>query len=223
MESIDYIPEKYEDGFIALSSIDSDRFETIIKSLSKIPLTSTIIRLANKVAEDAQIDIIEVQDIFLTIDSLIGLLDKKVSKEDIIEQVTKVISETELITFSETNNEKEFKSRFSLLLSNEKIYYASKADELITDNGVVFLDSKIVTDIRPIFDIVLEDSPKVGLITHTLQIHYRTCENSNHQNIYFSLDSLDIAKLKEVLERAIIKENSLTKLLEKTGIESITI
>ncbi len=222
MEVIEYIPERYKDGYIGLWSIDKGDFDAIITSLGKVPLVATINGLAKSVSDDSKVDLPDIHEIFLSIDSLITLLDKKISKYDIVEQVTSVINDSELIKFSEEATEENFKSRIYALLGNEKVYYASKANELITDNGVVFLDSKIVTDIRPIFDIVLEDSPKVGLITHTLQIHYRTCESSNHQSIYLALASLDIVTLKDVLERAIVKEKSLVTLLSKTGIQIIT-
>ncbi len=222
MEVIEYIPEKYEDGFIALYNMSKKDFEVMLNAISKLPLVSSPSNLVRQVSPDLEISMEDIQDVFFSIESLIPLVDKKIEKEEIINQLTTVIKKTELLVFSD-DEEKVFRDRLLALLNSEKVYYAVKADELITENAIVFLDSKIVTDIRPIFQKDAQEKPKVGIVTHTLQIHYRTCENSTHQTIFLSIDSNDIEALQENLERAVEKTKTLIEVLDKSEMQSIVV
>lgn len=95
------------------------------------------------------------------------------------------------------------------ILRIKQVYVSSKALALFNDEERLFLRSKIITSVRPIFD---EDIalPVVGsIITHSLKISVRG--NGGNKNHYFALDSRDLLELRDTIDRAIAKTNALSK------------
>lgn len=95
------------------------------------------------------------------------------------------------------------------ILRVKQVYAATKALALLNDEDRLFLRSKIITNVRPIFeeDVAL---PIIGsIITHSLKISVRS--NGGNENYYFALDSRDLLELKDSIDRAIAKSNALSK------------
>ena len=111
--------------------------------------------------------------------------------------------------------------RLRFLINNKQIYYAAKADSLISNYGNVFIQSKIISDIRPVFDIQIEDELKAGIISHNLNIHYQSNEEPYHKDISLVLNLNDIKTLKEMLIRAERKNIVLQNLLSKSGMKNL--
>jgi hypothetical protein len=214
MPIISSIPTGYQEGFKQLSVIDSDKFNAIAEGLSSKSFASSITKLIEKISKLQNIPSEDFEDIFLSVGSLVDFLDKGFKIRDLVKDIVSAGKDDQIIKFKDEIEEKEYNKRLSFLLANQQIYYASKANDLATELGSIFLRSKVVTDIRPIFNVSLDD-PKVGLITHTLHIHYNSCEESGHRDIYISLDSNDIAILRLDLERAQQKEDNLRSMFKK--------
>jgi hypothetical protein len=90
-----------------------------------------------------------------------------------------------------------------------------KAMGILTDQDHVFLHSKILTDVRPVFD---ESGNAVDafVIVHMLRVHY--IQDSDHKDFCVALDTSDIQGLREVLDRADTKAKCLRGLVKTTGV-----
>lgn len=217
MPVIDSIPQSFQEGFNELALLDNNKFNAITDGLSRTPFKSSISKLVEIIAKKTSILPEEFEDIFLSVSSLVDFLDKGVKIPEIVDDIISIGKNDNVIEFKDENHEKDFKSRLTFLLENEQIYYAYKANDLATELGSLFLRSKIVTDIRPIFNAALDESPKVGLITHTLHIHYNLCEETGHRDVYIAMDSNDLNALRVDLERAQQKELNLLSMFKETG------
>jgi len=82
----------------------------------------------------------------------------------------------------------------------------AKAGNLVLDNPAIFLDSRILTDVRPVFLSDPREKPVLGVVQHTLQITYMS--DSGRKEFYVSMDSLDVTRLGEVVSRAIEKDTT---------------
>lgn len=215
------IPKGYQKGFQQLSEIDAPTYKKIVEGLSYISLKPSITILVESVSEVKGISPDLFDEIFLSVGSLADFLDDGAEIKEIVDDIVKIIKTTDLIDFKNPKQEKEFVTRLTFLLGNQQIYYASKAFDLSTESGSLFLSSKIVSDIRPIFNVSVKEMPKAGIIAHTFHIHYKSCDQSSHKDIYFSLDSNDIDSLIDNLERAKLKEETLRLMFEKTGMINI--
>lgn len=219
MPVISYIPKSYREGFRVLASLKREDFVALQGALSSATLCSSTDALAANVINSETIGISnEIEQILSSVGGLVSFLENDNDIEEIISDIAFLGKTEQLIKEEDTKN---FQERLFSLLQNDKIFYASKAKELINETQNLYLSSRIVTDFRPIFSLKIEESPKVGMITHNLHIHYQGTHTGLHQDIYITLDSADVSSLIEILVRAQKKEESLQTILTATGITNI--
>jgi hypothetical protein len=208
----------YEEGLKELSSLTDERFAAIEKGLSQVEMASSTAELASKIAILPEVDEDQLGKIFRSVRGLTDFLAEGATLDQIIDDVVSICLRKKLTQETEIP---KLRSRLFVLLSNNLIYYAYKAQDLVTENENVFLSCRIISDIRPIFEVNLEESPKVGLIMHNLHIHYQSDESGPHQDIYFSLNSSDVQSLIAALERAETKEETLENIMTKSSMINI--
>ncbi len=219
MAVISNIPKRFVEGFKAIASIDDETFNRIVDGFSYTSLKPSIRELAITIATDKSLDFDEVEKVLLSAGSLVPLLEGGIPIPDLLDSISSLINKNRF--FDESGKREKFTERLSVLLQNKQLYYAFKASDLVTENDNTFIQSRVVSDIRPIFDLNVEGAPKAGIIIHNLHIHYQSGQESEHKDIYFALDSKDINGLIEILERAKKKEIALQSIFEKTGMTNI--
>jgi predicted transcriptional regulator len=212
------IPEIYEDGFQELAILSEANFTKIKNYLSNAPLVSSIENLVNSISSSKGLELLEIEDIFESVGSLVGFIEKKEIIEEVIQDVVMLSMVQELVT---PKNKKRFEKRLTFLINNEQIYYAAKAGSLASNYGNVFIESRTISDIRPVFDTEVENQLKAGIVIHNLTIHYQSSEAPFHKDITLALTLKDIKSLKEVLDRAEKKEKRLQVVFEKTNIKNL--
>jgi hypothetical protein len=112
-------------------------------------------------------------------------------------------------------NKATLRDRLKRLLSlDAAIGVTAKAQSVMVDQDHTFCNVRILTDIRPIFSESGEASAAV--IIHNLRIGYH--QDSKHQDFYVALDTDDIKKLKEAIERAEKKTATLQGLLKRSNV-----
>lgn len=219
MPIISFIPERFESGFKELSLLNEEVFNNIQKELSSVDLVTSTEELSAKIASLVKIEIPILHSIFLSIGELVIFLEEDEDYEEIGDDVVTVCLQDKVITSDGTNT---LKNRVIILLKSEAIFYLNKARDLTTETSNLFLSSRVLTDIRPIFDLNAESQPKAGIITHNLHIHYQSSTAGLHHDIYFTLNSDDISLLIDMLIRAEKKEEQLEILISKTGMKKMS-
>jgi len=217
MPIVHYIPESFKEGFKEILSFDDNEFEAIQNALSSISSVLSFRSLVERISELNKRDYVNLQDIFNSVGSLSQFLEKDNVKE-LVETISDISVENEIV---ESKNKKTFEERLLFLLENKQIFCATRGQNLLAEFGNVFINTRIVTDIRPIFNINVDESPEGGMIIHNLSIHYHSDAEAVHKDIYFALDSDDIKMLKDALDRAEKKEGSLRHIFEKSGMTKI--
>jgi hypothetical protein len=216
MSLISFIPQRYEEGFKKIASIEEVDFQLIKESIENGSLVSSVGKLVARIADVSGIDAVDIEKIFSSVGSLISFFENEDMVNEVIENITTIGYEGKLF-----ENKEQFFERLSFFLKNKHIYYSVKANDLSTDYGNVFLNSRIATDIRPVFGINIEDAPQAAMIVHNLHIHFQSDEEGNHKDIYLALDSDDLKSLKDAIIRAEQKEIGLSKIFEKAGITNL--
>ena len=110
------------------------------------------------------------------------------------------------------------KTRLVQFLRCESLAITAKIGTLAIELSNVVIDTRIVTDLRPIFGEEVGKGPRGSLITHTLRIHHLDARQQ-HVTVGFAFDSDDLAKLRRVLDRAEDKEKRLKELLSRSHVE----
>lgn len=92
-----------------------------------------------------------------------------------------------------------------------------KAIELSLEVGNAFLDSRIITDLRPLFTTEKDVDLIGNVIIHSLKIQFRNA-SSNNDSMFFTMDNSDLKNLKKAIERALLKEEVLREKLKDQNI-----
>jgi len=87
----------------------------------------------------------------------------------------------------------EVREAVAFVLSSRDLTLSAKALDLIFDFEKFCLNSRIITDIRPVFD---DERNRIvgGIVMHTLRIEYRA-DDGRHKTISIELDDRDIERL----------------------------
>lgn len=210
------IPERYEDGFQELDLLSSEDFEHLKKILGNIKWTYSIDNLTKSVYKEIKTDI-DIEEIFESVGSLIPFIDKEEMIGQLVEDIVEILNENE--DFEVTDIEL-LKAKLTYLLNSKHIYYASKSESLIENYGNVYIQSKILSDIRPVFDIEL-NNPQAGFVIHTMCIHYQSNEEPYHKDISIQLTSSQIQDLRDALDRAEKKESILKSVLSNSNVQNL--
>lgn len=189
--------------------------ETAEPTLLRRDLSTTLAKKLKLMAPE------EVDGILRTV---LGMYDaastSNISKSEFVENVLQVLEN------SKPEFEKVLKDRHDLLeqrllklLSFENsLGVTSKALDIMTEHQRILCGARVLTDIRPVFSKT-SDKPNAAIILHTLKITYH--ENDEHKDFYVVLDASDLRELKQILERAEQKAQSLQVLLKNSQVSNL--
>jgi len=99
--------------------------------------------------------------------------------------------------------------------SDHVLELTTKSNAVMTDYDNLFYSAKIMTDARPVFN---DDASKLeGMgIVHVLRIHFE--HNQKHEDFFIALDSIDLKKLRAVIDRAEKKSQVLQAMFKAKSI-----
>lgn len=199
------IPRIYFPGFqriISLSQVELSELSSLIENLKVGESLQNV--LIDRQDFQNSLSNEDIHDIFRSLISLVGIFES--SKRDIDDFTTR-FSDSYLI--SNDSAEKDdgiiLKKNLSVLLKNfDSIRISTKAQEIILENTHNFSDSRIVSDIRLVFDSQLNENKKYAVIVHSLKLEYTKKESL--KELFIALDLSDLETLKQVIDRAIEKD-----------------
>lgn len=108
----------------------------------------------------------------------------------------------------------------SALSLDDTVGVASKTGRVMTEHERIFLDARVITDIRPIFHLTLSEKPTAAVLVHMLRMTARDAYNTRTDQ-FFALDANDIRLLKDLVDRAIKKEETLKVLMKQADVDII--
>ncbi|MEH2274361.1 MAG: hypothetical protein V7K40_06010 [Nostoc sp.] len=208
------IPEQYKSGIEFILNTDDDAVDIIISALRDFPPTAenVIYKISERIVQTQKVDAPTAVKIVDTLVSLRQLnKDEKLSNEAIVILISESLEkDTEFVVTTELRE--RFRKRLSSLLQAlESIAFSldisDKASNLLIEHERIFSDSRIVTDIRPVFDSETERKVEAAILIHTLKIQYRDIEGI--KEFYIALDSDDLDNLYEQITIAIDNRDAL--------------
>jgi len=115
-----------------------------------------------------------------------------------------------------------FKAILTALMSAQSLYVAAKALDVGLEHANLWCSSRVITDLRPLFDE--SDEPAAFLVSHNLRIKYHEgTESSIRKEIFIAMNGRDVRQLLTVLERALKKEEALRKTAETSNLPVLEI
>jgi len=201
------IPKEFVSGFEVLINLSLEDVKKIASYISTIPsgcgpkefisLLSTKFKIQN------------LNKLSSTIYSFGSILfNFNESNEDI----SKMLNDALIEALKKNKDDRELdnqKEKLLIILNNsDNLKFTFKAIDLIADNDINYTNSRVFSDIRLLFDEdIKENNNRKAVIIHKLKIESN--KNGDSKDYYFSLDSNDLQKMKELINRAIIKDKQI--------------
>ena len=214
------IPEPYRHGIKALAGLSDAAFDQFLSALGRAPVLTTAKELAAwLIPQLKDSDSTEIEKIVEAVSSVYRIrIRYELPAGDLANDVLTAVSKSG----DSLEQPERFKARLEKLLIQDSLSTASaKALELRAEYERIYNESRVMTDLRPVFGGNVEDAPSAMLVVHTLKMSYYEDVSKRPHEIYVTLDADDIRELKKVLDRAELKEKSLRKTLESAGIRSV--
>ncbi|MFN6034977.1 MAG: hypothetical protein ACK48B_13285 [Dolichospermum sp.] len=215
------IPEKFKPGFKLLISIDEKTVQSFIDSFQQAQplqindLVSVVTSRVNTLTKK------EVKDVIETLISIHNLRDylqenNDASTNEVIEKISQAVEDDEELEITDEQRQ-EFERRLVNFLGLDNILsFRSKSIEVIRDHERLFQNSRIHTDMRPVFESGLEDSPAGVAIVNMLKIEYLDLDGKHE--FFVALDANDLKQLREQLDLADRKVKSIELMLNQVNI-----
>lgn len=206
------IPKSHAEGFVFLSNLSESDFKELVNTISKIDRGTLPDKLASDISEETKIEkdvSNEIAKILFNIYSLKEQFDNNIS--ELTSELSLALKNSNVEIGTDSNWNKLEERLENLLSFDENIGNTFKALKLLSEYDKIFVNSKIVTDIRPAFDNE-NLSTDTALIVHNLKIGYH--KNDRNEEMYLALDSNDLDELKKHIERAKKKEEKIKDTLK---------
>ncbi|MCH8043700.1 MAG: hypothetical protein IID44_08260 [Planctomycetes bacterium] len=143
--------------------------------------------------------------------------------EELVRELTEAIHKNSKWSEEQIGQWVEVKDRLvdavSQIGPDSPLMISAKANFLTYERQNVLHQTRIITDIRPVFDKAAETIREM-IVTHTLVVNYSG--GGNPTELHLALDRTDIETLREQCDRADVKSQRLLTALEDTPWPTIT-
>lgn len=213
------IPKPIEAGLAELFNLSDDVRLQLISEMSKheptLKLKTLVSNIKAKLGEIADQDI---ESIVSTIASLsFARMSMEKSVSEFSSDIVEALEESELKPQSlDDNSRAPFTRHIAELLDIPAIRISSKSDELLHQHEHALSKVRIITDIRPVFGGESTGAPEAAVLIHMLKITY--IQEDGLKDFFVAMDSNDIKLLRDALDRAEKKAESLKSVLNKSNI-----
>ena len=212
------IPEKYHEALEKLSTLPDATFLKLLEALSNLPIkVHSRADLMGTISSISEISVGDAKDIS---DALLGFCMSCAScGKETSTYLEEFIQALEKSPKLDRTKLEVLKSRLNQILNIASFSIATKAASVLFEHDRIFGQARVLTDIRPVFDIQADRPPKAAVIIHNLSIHYQ--QDGKHKEFFLAMDENDIQTLIETLKRAKMKAESIKKALASTQISYI--
>lgn len=219
------IPTEYIDALETIVNINDDIYSRLVNSLEEYDCTNreqladlqTLTNYLKSIISSTEVSEEKLSNLLnFLLSSYTGLELHGFSAGDIIEAITNDLSDL-FETESFYNKKQVLRDRLTKLLGSIKILQiTAKGYDLMAEYDKVFIGSRIITDIRPIFPSLDASVSSVAsaIIVHNLKITYQ--KGKSRKDIFVAMDSNDIKQLRSELDRAETKSNSVRNIIKFT-------
>ena len=211
------VPDAYVAALLSLHEIDDDQFAAVLDAIDALRGPSGIPAFAKAAGASAQIG---EQTAETLLQVLLSIVDYAEREQDHPGGLIAEIAASPDLGLAEPDQAR-LAQRVQALATRSPTRLLHKSMSLLQEHDSLFLDTKIVTDIRPVFGDEVSDGAETAVLTHSLKIDFVRAGRRDY--FYVALDQDDLLRMKEAIDRAIAKTASLTKTLKSAGISTSTL
>jgi hypothetical protein len=203
------VPQQHERPIRELVSLTKDEREFLLKTLQNPPPEGPA--KIEEALSSLQTGSRRIPEVLSVLASLYKMfVDWGLDAKEFAEIVVRAIERLDPApTIRDRAEITRFFSRIGELQGSFGLYL--KAKDVRSDHQHVWCHARILTDIRPIF--ALDESTRIeaAAVIHTLKIHFRS--RADDGEFFIALETRDLLELRELVDRALAKEEQITKKL----------
>ncbi|PCJ26144.1 MAG: hypothetical protein COA97_06235 [Flavobacteriales bacterium] len=204
------IPEQVRPGFELIAKLKATQAKAIKTAMKNSAVGSgpdgTIKSLQGKIDLNRP-DLINVVE---TIFSILALYsnEEDTTPDEFLENIASAYEDS--VADVKTSEKNKLIKNIKLFLdSDEQVSNSIKAATLLSENGKLFVESRVLSDIRLVFDDDLKKPSQTAVVIHRLKFEY--LEGRRINEFYVSLEKKHLLKLKDTIDRAIEKDKLIRK------------
>lgn len=214
------IPDSRKAALLSLSELSDACVKELFSALAQVPPGLYGPQLPVQVAADVKTA--EPKVIESIVDTLLSLYPAMISANESVDEFVEKVVETISVpgkTQIDGTKISDLRTNLRKLLKVPSISLGAKATSVLFENERSLVNARILTDIRPVFEL---ESANVGgaLVIHTLKLEYYS-DGDGAKEFFVSLDSDDIDTLILKLERAKQKAEKLKGVLSAASVRLI--
>jgi hypothetical protein len=216
------IPKRYIPVLNDIRSLPDAAVTELLQALESSSITTTPDDLAAHIVES--VPSIPKEKLERIVDTLYSLYHvrefSEFNRASFLTELVEGLRRNEKLEISDAELP-SLQERFKKLLSIKTLESISKAIGLQRDGERLYCESKIISDIRPVFGEDVKSRPVAAAVTHTLKISYH--EDGDHKQFFVILDDVDLDELQEIVERAKTKAGTLSDFLAESKLARLGI
>jgi hypothetical protein len=135
-----------------------------------------------------------------------------------LKDIVEVISRSTELDLDE-KAQGELVKRLLSALALEPIAAFAKAVDVVADQSNILHTTRILTDIRPVFQDDPKASPLGAVVLHKLKLEFLS--DGRIRRLYISASEADLRSLRAAIDRALIKSENIRPLLDRVGLSNI--
>ena len=216
------VPDPYLAGVAAILKLDDASADALVQALDDPPRTlnrQTITdALEPKLHGIPRDDALEIISVLISMSSVIEVLEADPS--DFVEEVLADLRQKRENLQLPDEALEGASGRLNTLLRHPGLSNVSKARSILRDCPHAYCRGRVLTDVRPIFGDGPDAPPTAAVIVHTMRISYH--ERDEIRDFYLTLDSSELGKLKQLIDRAESKQKALEATLKSVDLPYIS-
>lgn len=198
------LPADEREGLRSLALLSDEQLGALLSRLVAAPLNVNRDRFSASVQ---QVEGVDPGQLLVAVSSLL-FLHAYLSGTDVAASVfVRDVCES----LSASKLEPELVNRLRVILPAfmelEGLRLQAKAVDLQVDHARTFQGAKVLTDLRPVFDMGLAERVVGGLVFHTLKVNYFSTDGP--KEIFIAMDEGDLTQLRKAIEKAEVKGKTL--------------
>lgn len=208
------IPEQHQLGLAKILALPDDVVDRLIAALENVAPSSRSVDIIQGVALTAP-DLLPEDDMRSVVSTLYSLYNLRavvdVPLTRFLKDLMSGLKGSGNPTLQSIDTE-ALETRLRRLTTIPSLELSAKAFSLQREHEHLFHDAQIFTDLRPVFKKDVSEDPVGMVLAYTLKVIFH--DGTRHKEVYFALDADDVTRLKQVVERAEAKSDTLKRLLE---------
>jgi hypothetical protein len=209
------IPDEQIPAIVKIRRLSNTSVRELIAALKSAAIEPDSEKMAAQIAD--RVPGIQIEDLAAIVDVIYELYFVRefanVSQSRFLEDLIQGLRDTAKPDLELKEAEvPSIEDRFKRLLTIDTLNAVAKSARLQRDGERLYCTAKILSDLRPVFTSNAMSRPVGAVITHTLKLDYH--KGADIKEFFIVLDSEDLGKLKEVVERAHAKDKTLRGLLK---------